>query len=83
MYDGFKVTSVPVYNDDDSLYTDYQDVKKLLNSSLKTIRADKALCDLLSEWSFFMKHMDRRNGMVVFRKYWSRPWGTQRGREQA
>ena len=68
VYDGFKVTSVPVYNDDDSMYKDYQDVKKLLNSSLKTIRGDRALCDLLSEWLFFVKHMDRRNGMVAFRK---------------
>ena len=67
-YDNFRVCSVPVYTDDDGTYQDYTSVKRMLNASLKIIREDKALGDLLCEWIFFMRHMDRRHGMVVLKR---------------
>ncbi|XP_062518097.1 uncharacterized protein LOC134193289 [Corticium candelabrum] len=74
-HDGFRVTSVGVKSGVSHAPTltrysqgDYENVKNMLKSSLRAIKADEVKMQLLEEWRYLVKHMDRRWGMVCFRK---------------
>ena len=65
MHDTFKVTFVPVKDGEAvSRYNDYSDVKDMLSSSLRAIKANEGHMELLEEWRYLVKHMDRRWGMI-------------------
>lgn len=71
LHDGFRVTSVgmtsklPGY---EKTYTDYDMVKQMFDSSLRTIQNSDDLSKIRDEWRHMVKHMDRRHGVLVFRK---------------
>ena len=78
-HDGFNISSVGVsctgvlqsknenlnYTNFD---TDYEKVKEMFACSLKKIKADESLNNLLVEWQYYVKHMDKRTGMVILKR---------------
>ena len=71
IHDGFRVTSTGMTSTKtgyEKTYTDYNNVKQMFDSSLRAIEESEDLSSLRKEWCFMVKHMDRRNGLVVFRK---------------
>ncbi|XP_065905841.1 uncharacterized protein [Dysidea avara] len=67
-HDGFHVTSKGVTEAYSTEYKDFDLVKEMLKSSNKSIKACKQKEELLDEWKYYIKHMDRRRGFVCFRK---------------
>lgn len=69
VHNSFKVISVGV-NDDDVVprYKDYTDVKEMFGCSLRAIKSNPSQTKLLEEWRYLVKHMDKRWGLVCFRK---------------
>ena len=67
---GFKVTSTGVTStlEFDTIYDDYDLVKDALDSSLRAVNEDPAKLAIVKEWRTYVKHMDRRPGLVIFRK---------------
>jgi hypothetical protein len=47
---------------------DDENVKNMFKSSLWAIKADEVKMQLLDEWRYLVKHMDRRWGLVCFQK---------------
>ena len=67
----FKVTSTGVTSTlegYDTLYDDFEQVKGAMDSSLKAVNEDDEKLGIIKEWRTYVKHMDRRPGMVIFRK---------------
>ena len=67
-HDGFRVTSKGITEAYSTQYKDFGEVKEMLKSSNKAIRACKQKEELLDEWKYYIKHMDRQRGFVCFRK---------------
>jgi hypothetical protein len=71
VHDGFRITSKPVVDpvvdSDSDDQGDYELVKGMLNSSTRAIN-DEIKQEKLAEWKFYSKHMDRRCGLVCFKK---------------
>ena len=63
IHDGFQVTSVGVKEGENVHFVpplkDFDAVKEMQKSSLRTIRRDTAKSKLLHEWQYYVKHMDR------------------------
>jgi hypothetical protein len=68
VHDGFRVSSL-AGSDNSDCASEYTAVKCMFNSSLRRIKEDSQMEALLEKWRFYVKHMDRRNGMVVIRRY--------------
>ena len=69
VHEDFKIISVAVKDGDTVLmHKDYSDVNDMLDSSLRAIKSNPIGMELLEEWRVLVKHMDRRWGMVCFRK---------------
>lgn len=70
IHDGFKITSKGMKpgEEDDISMDDYSAVQDMLGSSLRNIRENEDARKLLDEWKYYVRHMDRRRGLVCFRK---------------
>lgn len=68
VHDGFRVTSKGITTAGDGYDSDYTAVKKMFDTSLKRIKQDQELLNLLDKWKFYVEHMDRRLGKVIFRR---------------
>jgi len=58
-HDGFHVTSRGVTEAYLTQYKDFGEVKEMLKSSNRAIKASKQKEELLDEWKYYIKHMDR------------------------
>jgi hypothetical protein len=70
-HDNFRVFSEAInsdYSGYEIFYSDFDTVKKLFNSSLKAIRESEELSEYLDEWKYYVKHMEKRTGMVAFKR---------------
>ena len=67
-HDGFRVTSKGITEAYSTQYKDFGDIKEMLKSSNKAIKACKQKEELLDERKYYIKHMDRRRGFVCFCK---------------
>ncbi|KAG1704770.1 hypothetical protein GQR58_003956 [Nymphon striatum] len=72
VHDGFRVSSIEmkceVNGGFETFYNDYLSVKEMFDSSLQKNNESEELSKILMELRFLVKHMDRRFGMVVFRR---------------
>ena len=68
VHDGFRITSKGITEPHIDQHTYFYTVKDTLKGSLKSIRESEEKTKLLDEWTYFVKHMDRRRGFVCFRK---------------
>jgi len=60
-HDGFRVTSKGVTEAYSTGYKDFDLVKEMFKSSSKSCKQKE---ELLDEWKYYIKHMDRRRGFV-------------------
>ena len=73
VHDNFRVSSIGIQGTDGShdrqlKHTDFEEVREMFKAPMKSIKSDKQKCKLLEEWRYYVKHMDRRWGLVCFRK---------------
>ena len=73
MRDNFRVSSISVRGTDGShdrrlKHTDFEEVREMFKAPMKSIKSDKQKCKLLGEWRYYVKHTDRRSGVVCFQK---------------
>lgn len=74
IHGGFKIKSVPMKTGKNleisytEIYDDYEEVKEFFDTCLTTVLKNKKQRALLEEWRELSKHMERRPGMLVFKK---------------